>query len=145
MWNDMLYGKSCLMPAVGFVTLYNLRPVSHNSNRFYYFGIKFARSLINSLLYQFWKGLKCQIWSLSYISNGVTNFTVSVTQTGILVKTRSYNVSNLLILWTAVFSWVPIFVDWTKLTHLWGSKFVAIVFSFIVYTEKSLICGYWNS
>ena len=37
-----------------------------------------------------------------------------------------------LILWMALFSRVPIFVDCTKMIHLWGPKFVAIVFSFII-------------
>ena len=48
------------------------------------------------------------------------------------------------ILWMPLFSWVPIFVDWTKITHSWGSNFVAILFSFIIDTEKSLFRGYWN-
>ena len=39
-----------------------------------------------------------------------------------------------LILWMALFSWVPIFVDLTKMTHSWGSKFVASCFSFIIHT-----------
>ena len=41
-----------------------------------------------------------------------------------------------IILWLALFSWVPIFVDWTKMTHPWGSKFLAIVFSFIIHTKN---------
>ena len=35
-----------------------------------------------------------------------------------------------------LFSWVPIFVDSTKMTHSWGSKFVTIVFSFIIHAEN---------
>ena len=42
-----------------------------------------------------------------------------------------------LVQWMALFSWVPIFVDLTKMTHSWGSKFVAIVFSFIIHTESN--------
>ena len=37
----------------------------------------------------------------------------------------------------AFFSWVPIFVDWAKITHSLGSKFVAMTFSFIIHTENS--------
>ena len=44
-------------------------------------------------------------------------------------------------LWMALFSWVPIFVDWTKITYSWGSKFVAIVFSFIIHTEDCYFVG----
>ena len=36
---------------------------------------------------------------------------------------------------------VPIFVDWTKMTHSWGSKFMAIVFSFIIHTENYYLVG----
>ena len=50
-----------------------------------------------------------------------------------------------LILWMALFSWVPISVDWTKMAHSWGSKFVAIEFSFINFYRQSLFRGYWNS
>ena len=45
------------------------------------------------------------------------------------------------ILWLALFLWVPIFVDWTKMTHSWGSKFVAIVFSLIIHTENYHFMG----
>ena len=38
--------------------------------------------------------------------------------------------------WMVLFLWVPIFVNWTKKTLLLGSKFVVIVFSFIIYTGK---------
>ena len=38
----------------------------------------------------------------------------------------------------ALFSRVPIFVDWTSMTHLWGLKFVAIVFSFIIHKDKQI-------
>ena len=41
-----------------------------------------------------------------------------------------------IILWMPLFSWVPIFVEWTKITHSWGSKSVAIVFSLIIHTKK---------
>ena len=44
----------------------------------------------------------------------------------------------------ALFSWVPIFVDWTQMTYWWGSKFLARVFSFIIHTEIPYR-GYWNS
>ena len=43
------------------------------------------------------------------------------------------------ILWMALFSWVPIFVDLTKIKHSWGSQFVAIVFSFIQKIAISLV------
>ena len=33
------------------------------------------------------------------------------------------------------FLWVPIFMDRTKITHSWGSKFLAMVFYFIIHTE----------
>ena len=36
----------------------------------------------------------------------------------------------------ALLLWVPIFVDWTKMIHVWDSKFMAIVFSFIIHTEN---------
>ena len=39
-------------------------------------------------------------------------------------------------LWMALFLWVRVFVDWTKMTHSWGSKFVVIIFSFIIHTEN---------
>ena len=45
------------------------------------------------------------------------------------------------ILWMALYSWVPIFVDRMKMTHLWGSKFVAIVFPFIIHTDNYLFVG----
>ena len=38
-------------------------------------------------------------------------------------------------LWMALFSRVPILVDWAKITHLWDSKFVAIAWSFIIHTS----------
>ena len=41
-----------------------------------------------------------------------------------------------IILWMPLFSMVSIFVDWTKITHSWGSKFVAIVFSYIIHTRN---------
>ena len=40
------------------------------------------------------------------------------------------------LLWITLFLWVPTFVYWIKMTHLWGSKSVAIVFSFIIHTEN---------
>ena len=40
-----------------------------------------------------------------------------------------------------LFSWVPIFVDLTKITHSSGSEFVAIVFSFIIHTENRYFVG----
>ena len=45
------------------------------------------------------------------------------------------------ILWVALFWWLPIFVDWTKMTHSWGSQFVAIAFSFIIHTENHQFVG----
>ena len=41
----------------------------------------------------------------------------------------------------ALFSWVPIFVDWAKIAHSWGSKFVVIAFSFIIHTENRFFVG----
>ena len=41
----------------------------------------------------------------------------------------------------ALFSWVPIFVDWANMTHSWGSKFVAIAFSYIIHTENRFFLG----
>ena len=41
------------------------------------------------------------------------------------------------LLWMALFSWVPIFVDLTKMTHSWGSNLWPY--------WKSLFRGYWNS
>ena len=38
------------------------------------------------------------------------------------------------IMWMALFSWVLIFVYLRKIKHLWGSKFVAIVFFFKIHT-----------
>ena len=43
-----------------------------------------------------------------------------------------------------LFSWAPIFVDWTKITYLWGSKFVAKVFSFLIHIENHKVVT-WNS
>ena len=40
------------------------------------------------------------------------------------------------ILWMALFPWAPIFVDWTNIMHLWGSKFRAILFFFITHTAN---------
>ena len=40
------------------------------------------------------------------------------------------------ILWMALFLWVPIFVDWAKMTYSWGSKFMAIAIYLIIYTEN---------
>ena len=49
------------------------------------------------------------------------------------------------ILWMALFSWVPIFVDGTKMTHSWGSKVRGhSIFLYNSY-RKLLIRGYWNS
>ena len=51
------------------------------------------------------------------------------------------------ILWMALCSSVPMFVDQTKMTHSWGSKFVVLKFSFMTHTERLLfllstgICG----
>ena len=41
----------------------------------------------------------------------------------------------------ALFSWVPIFVDLRKIKYSWGSKFVVIVFSFIIHTETRNFVG----
>ena len=49
--------------------------------------------------------------------------------------------SQSLILWMALFSWVLIFVDWTEITRSLGSKFVAIIFSFILHTENRYVMG----
>ena len=55
---------------------------------------------------------------------------------------RSMSPGNrIVILWMALFSWVPIFVGRTKMTHSWGLKFVAIVFSFIIHTENYHFVG----
>ena len=40
-----------------------------------------------------------------------------------------------------IFSWVPIFVDWTKITQSFGSKFMAIIFTFIFHTENCYFVG----
>ena len=45
------------------------------------------------------------------------------------------------ILWMALFSWVSIVMDRTEITHSWGSKFVAIIFSFIPHTKNSYFMG----
>ena len=37
--------------------------------------------------------------------------------------------------------WVLIFMNLTKMTHSWGSKFVAILFSFIIHTENHKFVG----
>ena len=39
------------------------------------------------------------------------------------------------------FSSVSIFVDWAKVTHSWGSKFVVIPFSFKIHTENCFFAG----
>ena len=63
-----------------------------------------------------------------------------------MISTGKYHPSVHRPLWMALFSWVPVFVDWTKMTHLWGSKFVARVFSFKShYNRKWSFRGYWNS
>ena len=55
-----------------------------------------------------------------------------------------------IILWTCCgwlyfcgnqFSWVPIFVDWTKIPQKRGSKFIAIIDFFIIHTEKYYFVG----
>ena len=48
---------------------------------------------------------------------------------------RCYRYTNV-VLWMPLFSWVPIFVDLTKITHSWSSKFVAIVFTFILHAAE---------
>ena len=48
---------------------------------------------------------------------------------------------NLQLLWMTLFSWVPIFVDWAKITHSWGLKFVVKAFSFIIHTESYFFKG----
>ena len=50
-----------------------------------------------------------------------------------------------MVLWMALFSWIPIFVNETKITHLRDSKFVALVFSFKIHTKKSQFRWYLNS
>ena len=45
------------------------------------------------------------------------------------------------LLWMALCLWVPIFVDCAKVTHLWGSKFVAVAFSSIFNTENCFFVG----
>ena len=48
---------------------------------------------------------------------------------------KQYIIVNYLdVLWMVLFSLVPFFVDWTQMTLSWGSKFVSIVFSFIIHT-----------
>ena len=41
----------------------------------------------------------------------------------------------------ALFSCVPIFVDGAKITHLRGSKFITMAFSFIIHTENRFFVG----
>ena len=41
----------------------------------------------------------------------------------------------------ALFSWVPIFIDLTKMKRSWGSKFVAIVFTFIIHAKNYHFVG----
>ena len=48
---------------------------------------------------------------------------------------------RIIALWMPLFSWVPNFVDWTKMTNLWGSQIMAIVFSFIIHTENRYFMG----
>ena len=43
----------------------------------------------------------------------------------------------LCILWMAIFSWIPIFVDWRKMMHSWGI-FLAMIFSFIIKPENTI-------
>ena len=45
------------------------------------------------------------------------------------------------VLWMALFSLVQIFMDWRKIQHSWGSKFVFRVYSFIIYTENCYSVG----
>ena len=60
------------------------------------------------------------------------------------IYTYRYQYINCLptcILWTALFSWVPNSVDWTKMIHSLGSKFVAIIFSCIILSENYHFVG----
>ena len=50
-------------------------------------------------------------------------------------------ISVLQILWMALFFWVPIFVDWAKITHSWGSEFVGIAFSCTILTDSRFFMG----
>ena len=43
------------------------------------------------------------------------------------------------LLWMVLFSWVPIFVDQRKVMHSGGSKFVAIIISYITHTENTYL------
>ena len=45
------------------------------------------------------------------------------------------------ILWMALFLWVPIFIDLTKMTHLWDSKCVAKIFPLLNLYRKTAILG----
>ena len=48
------------------------------------------------------------------------------------------------ILWMSLFSFGPIFVDWSKLTHSLESKFVDIMLSFKIHTENCYLLGTKN-
>ena len=45
------------------------------------------------------------------------------------------------VLWMALFSWVPIFIDWAKITHFWGSNFLVKAFFFIIHKKIALFVG----
>ena len=46
--------------------------------------------------------------------------------------------SGCLILWMALFSWVPVFCRLKKKTHSWVSKFVVIIFPFTTNTKNAI-------
>ena len=48
---------------------------------------------------------------------------------------------SVIVLWTALFSWVLIFVDCAKITHSLGSQFMALAFSYIIHTENRFFVG----
>ena len=59
------------------------------------------------------------------------------------MNTRTPWTVTINILWMALFSWIPIFVDWTKLRNPRDSKFVATVFSFIIHTDIYYFVDNW--
>ena len=85
-----------------------------------------------------------QLHSLKYMETGITLFaeycsvSYKATYTDSDLKTFQCQSSRL---WMALFSWVPIFVDWTKITHSWGSKFVAIEFYLMIHKENWTFVG----
>ena len=102
---------------------------------------KNSKTLVKWIRKDLWAKYTLLICYLIYTLTFVAFVEIHFTLPWVLYAFVKLDNIKLMTKWMALFSWITIFVDWTQMKHLLGSKFVAIVFSIIIHAENHQFVG----